>query len=59
MSDGAVTVEPKASVAEVARTFREHRVHRVLVAEQGVLRGLISTLDLVALLERDDPGVGA
>jgi CBS domain-containing protein len=59
MSNGAVTVEPKASVAEVARTFRENRVHRVLVADQGILRGLISALDLVALLERDDPGVGA
>jgi CBS domain-containing protein len=55
MSDGAVSVAPKAPIAEVARAFRENQVHRVLVVDEGVLQGLISTLDMIALLERIDP----
>lgn len=53
MSDGAVAIPPDTPVAEIARTLREHRTHRVLVTEEGVLRGIISTFDLVGLLEKE------
>lgn len=52
MSDGAVTVAPEATVAEVARALRENRTHRVLVSDGGKLCGIISTFDLVGLLEK-------
>jgi CBS domain-containing protein len=56
MTDQLVTVPPDASIAEVARALRSNRVHRVLVVENGVLAGIISSLDLVALLEEPSSG---
>ena len=53
MTPGGVTVGPDASIAEVASTLRRHRIHRVLVAEDDVLVGIISSFDLVALLEKE------
>jgi CBS domain-containing protein len=53
MSPDAIVVAPDASIAEVASTLRRHRVHRVLVTEGDRLVGLISSLDLVALLEKE------
>jgi CBS domain-containing protein len=52
MTEGAILVAPDAPIAEVASTIRRHRIHRVLVAEDERLVGLISTYDLVALLEK-------
>lgn len=52
MTRGVVAVAPETPVAEVARRMREERVHRVLVMEKDVLIGIVSTFDLVALLER-------
>jgi CBS domain-containing protein len=51
MSEGVVSVAAEDSIAVVARTLREQRVHRVLVVEEGRLSGIISAFDLVALLE--------
>jgi CBS domain-containing protein len=53
MSPDVVGVAPGASIAEVARTLRQHRVHRVLVATPDALLGLISSFDLIALLEKE------
>ena len=53
MTDGAVTVAPDASIAEIAGAIRENRIHRVLVVEGGLLRGVVSTFDLVAVLEKE------
>ena len=52
MTDAIVWVEPTARVAEVARTLRENRVHRALVLEDDVLVGIISSFDLMGLLEK-------
>jgi CBS domain-containing protein len=52
MTDQLVSVAPDADIAEVARTIRSHRVHRVLVVDDGRLAGIISTFDLVGLLEK-------
>jgi CBS domain-containing protein len=53
MTEDAVSVPPDASVAEVARAIRSHGVHRVLVVDAGRLVGIISTFDLVGLLEKN------
>jgi CBS domain-containing protein len=52
MTRGVIAVAPESPAAEVARTMRESRVHRVLVMEKDVLVGIVSTFDLIALLER-------
>ena len=46
-------VRPDAPVPEVATTLREQRIHRVLVVEDGKLCGIVSTFDLIRLLETD------
>ena len=55
MTMGAITVAPDATIPEIASTLRKNRVHRVLVAEDDRLVGLISSFDLVALLEKEPP----
>jgi CBS domain-containing protein len=52
MTEVVVWVEPDASIAEVARSLRENRVHRVLVLDGDSLLGIISSFDLLALLEK-------
>lgn len=52
MTDGAVRVGLDAPVAEVARELREHRIHRVWVEDRGRLCGVISTLDLMPVIEK-------
>ncbi len=56
MTDQIVTVDVQASVAEVARTMRRNRIHRVLVVEDGRLVGILSTFDLVSVLEKEAGG---
>jgi len=51
MTAEILTVAPETPVSGVARVLREHAVHRVLVVEDGELRGIISAMDLIALLE--------
>jgi CBS domain-containing protein len=53
MTEGVISVGLDAGVAEIARTLREERVHRVMVVEDGALRGVISTFDLIGLLEKN------
>lgn len=54
MIDDLISVAPDASLQEVARTMVERRVHRVLVTEEGKLRGIVTSLDLVRLLAEGD-----
>ena len=53
MTTSLVTVPPNASVAVLARTLRKNRIHRVLVVDEHRLIGIISSFDLVALLEKE------
>lgn len=56
MTPDVLSVPPDARIGHVARVMHERRVHRVLVVEQGRLRGIITSLDLVRLLaEAADP----
>lgn len=43
-------VKPTTPVEEIARLMRRHHVHRVIVERDGRVVGLISVLDLVAVL---------
>lgn len=47
MTRELVTVAPDAPVADVARTMREQRIHRVLVVENHALVGVITSFDLL------------
>ncbi|HME68509.1 MAG TPA: CBS domain-containing protein [Myxococcota bacterium] len=55
MTEGALMLAPDAPVDEIARTLRQSRIHRVLIAKDGVLVGIVSTFDLMALLEKEPP----
>jgi len=53
MSDGVVSVGPELSVGEVAKTLRENRIHRVLVVKENALMGIVSSFDLIRVLENN------
>ncbi len=55
MTEEVVTVPADAPIAEVARTLRRQHVHRVLVVEDGRLAGILSSFDLISLLEKEPP----
>jgi CBS domain-containing protein len=55
MTSGTVHVRPEATIAKVARTLRENQVHRVVVVDDGRVCGIISSFDLLALLEKNPP----
>lgn len=50
MTQGAITVSPHASAAEVAHLMEERNVRRLLVTEGGRLVGLVSRADLLRVL---------
>lgn len=54
MTESVVAVAPDATIPEIARAIRTHGIHRVLVVEKDFLCGLVSTFDLVGLLEKRD-----
>ena len=50
MSDDAVTVGVDEPVSEVARKMVDAGVHRVLVLDDGEIRGIVSAFDLLRAL---------
>jgi CBS domain-containing protein len=54
MTEQVVEVAPDTPIRDVARALRENKIHRLLVIESGSLRGIITTFDLVCLLEQQD-----
>jgi CBS domain-containing protein len=52
MTREIVMVSPDATAEEVAETMREHHIHRVLVGEDRVLQGVVTTFDLLRVLPR-------
>jgi len=51
MTTEILAVAPETPVSGIARVLRENAVHRVLVIEDGELCGIVSAMDLIALLE--------
>lgn len=52
MTREIVAVGPFATIDDIARVMLEHHVHRVLVLEDRVLLGVITTFDLLRVLSR-------
>lgn len=50
MTTGVHRVDVGATVQRVADTMLKHRIHRVLVTEDGELKGLITAFDLMRLV---------
>ena len=51
MTESIVTVDPTTPIPEVALLLRQNRIHRVLVVKGDNLLGIISSFDLIRLLE--------
>lgn len=51
MTEGLLQVGQATPVSQIARSLRENQVHRVLVVEDDKLCGIVSTFDLIGLLE--------
>jgi CBS domain-containing protein len=45
-----VSVSPDTTVAAVAKLMVDRRIHHVVIAERGELKGVVSSLDLVRTL---------
>ena len=45
-----LAVSPDASLRDVSRAMVVHHVHQVLVTEDGRIRGIVSSMDLVRLI---------
>jgi CBS domain-containing protein len=52
MTPSALTVRLDTPVAEIARLLRQHRVHRVWVEDEGHVCGVVSSFDLLPLVEK-------
>jgi CBS domain-containing protein len=50
MVTDVLTVAPDADIRDAARVMVDHHVHRVLVVEGDVVRGILSATDLVRLV---------
>ena len=51
MNPFVVTASPEDTVPELARSLRQHGFHRLIIAENKKLLGIVSTLDLLKVLE--------
>jgi CBS domain-containing protein len=50
MRDEVETISASTSVAEAARTMLEHRIHHLVVVDDGRIVGLVSSFDLLRAL---------
>jgi CBS domain-containing protein len=59
MIQDLITVTPEVTLQQMAQAMLERRVHRLLVTEGEELRGIVSSLDLVALFADGSATLGA
>ena len=45
------TAHPDDRVSHLAKQMRQHRIHRLIVVENGKVVGIVTTLDMIGLLE--------
>lgn len=56
MAEDVISVEPSATIADARRLFQEKRLHAVpVIADDGVLAGILSTQDLVSDARDEQP----
>jgi len=58
MSTVVVTAESNATAAELAKTMSANAVHRILICEDGVMRGIVSITDLLTVIPRYEEALG-
>jgi len=51
MGRKVLSIAPDAPLREAARRMRQHHVHRLLVIEGNVLRGVVTALDLLVAVD--------
>lgn len=51
MTPAVITATEDAPAAELARMMRKRRIHRVFITREKRLKGIVTTLDLLKLLE--------
>lgn len=51
MNTSVITVSPDDTLAQIASTMRSNHIHRVLVTDGSGLVGIISTFDVLGVLE--------
>jgi CBS domain-containing protein len=54
MTTGVLTVEPDARIEAAARLMRENEMHHLVVVADGEMVGILSTFDLLYLVEHAD-----
>jgi CBS domain-containing protein len=54
MTNRVISVAPDDSVVSVARLMTGHKIHRILVVDHGQPVGLITSLDLVGVIARQN-----
>lgn len=57
MTEDLFTIEPDATVAQMAKIMYENKIHRLLVTEYDKLIGVVTTFDLLKLLATSDETV--
>jgi len=59
MSTGIVTIEPNGTLMEAGRKMSDNRIDNLLVVEDGVLKGIITSTDMIrkALAEGKSPRI--
>lgn len=51
MSEKVVRINAAKPVSEAARLMREHHIHHLVVADKDMVVGILSTFDLLKLIE--------
>lgn len=50
MTPGAIAIDEKTPIAQVAQAMLERHIHRMLVTRDGKLAGIVTTMDLLRVL---------
>lgn len=56
MTPAVLSAREDTPIAELARFMLVNRIHRVVITERGVLRGLVTTMDLLRVLAAPPSG---
>ena len=52
MSTFVRTIKADAGASEAARIMRKHKIHHIVVTDQTKVVGIVSSLDLLGLVEK-------
>jgi CBS domain-containing protein len=51
VSTPLITIDPDADLIEAAKIMKQHKIRRLAVAREGVLRGVVTAADIARSLE--------